>query len=145
MKRRVFLTASLLMLASWVKAKSAASIGFDEMYEGNPILGLQFSEKLKSLAQKTVSVQGFMAPPLKPEANFLVMTREPVSLCPFCNSDQDWPDNIIVVYLSAKQEFVQPNRPIVVTGTLQLGSYTDEQTGFVSLVRLVEATFEVLK
>ena len=115
------------------------------MYEGNPILGLQFSEKLKSLAQKTVSVQGFMAPPLKPEANFLVMTREPVSLCPFCNSDQDWPDNIIVVYLSAKQEFVQPNRPIVVTGTLQLGSHTDEQTGFVSLVRLVEATFEVLK
>ncbi|MBM6928908.1 hypothetical protein [Parasutterella secunda] len=145
MKRRVFLTASLLMLAPWVKAKAAASIGFDEMYEGNPILGLQFSEKLKSLAQKTVSVQGFMAPPLKPEANFLVMTREPVSLCPFCNSDQDWPDNIIVVYLSAKQEFVQPNRPIVVTGTLQLGSYTDEQTGFVSLVRLVEATFEVLK
>lgn len=133
------------MLASWVKAKSAASIGFDEMYEGNPILGLQFSEKLKSLAQKTVSVQGFMAPPLKPEANFLVMTREPVSLCPFCNSDQDWPDNIIVVYLSAKQEFVQPNRPIVVTGTLQLGSHIDEQTGFVSLVRLVEATFEVLK
>ena len=133
------------MLAPWVKAKAAASIGFDEMYEGNPILGLQFSEKLKSLAQKTVSVQGFMAPPLKPEANFLVMTREPVSLCPFCNSDQDWPDNIIVVYLSAKQEFVQPNRPIVVTGTLQLGSQTDEQTGFVSLVRLVEATFEVLK
>lgn len=145
MKRRVFLTASLLMLAPWVKAKAAASIGFDEMYEGNPILGLQFSEKLKSLAQKTVSVQGFMAPPLKPEANFLVMTREPVSLCPFCNSDQDWPDNIIVVYLSAKQEFVQPNRPIVVTGTLQLGSHTDEQTGFVSLVRLIEATFEVLK
>ena len=133
------------MLAPWVKAKAAASIGFDEMYEGNPILGLQFSEKLKSLAQKTVSVQGFMAPPLKPEANFLVMTREPVSLCPFCNSDQDWPDNIIVVYLSAKQEFVQPNRSIVVTGTLQLGSHTDEQTGFVSLVRLVEATFEVLK
>lgn len=40
------------MLAPWVKAKAAASIGFDEMYEGNPILGLQFSEKLKSLAQK---------------------------------------------------------------------------------------------
>ena len=63
MKRRVFLTASLLMLAPWVKAKAAASIGFDEMYEGNPILGLQFSEKFKSLAQKTVSVQGPLAPP----------------------------------------------------------------------------------
>ena len=86
-----------------------------------------------------------MAPPLKPEADFLVMTREPVSLCPFCNSDQDWPDNIIVVYLSKNQEFVQPNRPIVVTGRLELGSFTDKETGFVSLVRLVDATFEVVK
>ena len=128
-----------------VKAASDLKLGFEEMYEGNPILGLQFSQKLKSFADKTVSVEGFMAPPLKPEADFLVMTREPVSLCPFCNSDQDWPDNIIVVYLSKKQEFVQPNRPIVVTGRLELGSFTDKETGFVSLVRLVDATFEVVK
>ena len=105
MKRRVFLTASLLMLAPWVKAKAAASIGFDEMYEGNPILGLQFSEKLKSLAQKTVSVQGFMAPPLKPEANFLVMTREPVSLCPFCNG--------VVIVLSGGRRAAAPGRSTV--------------------------------
>ena len=36
-----------------------------------------------------------MAPPLKAEAAFLILTKEPVSLCPFCNSDQDWPDSII--------------------------------------------------
>ena len=148
MKRRCFLMACLFALTSMptlALADATASIRFEEMYEGNPILGLQFSSKLKSLANKTVSVQGFMAPPLKPEADFLVMTREPGSLCPFCNSDQDWPDNIIVVYLSAKQEFVQPNRPIVVTGKLELGSKTDQETGFVSLVRLVDATFEVMK
>ena len=155
MKRRNFLAAMLFSAMAPVAAVKAASdlkLGFEEMYEGNPILGLrnpilglQFSQKLKSFADKTVSVEGFMAPPLKPEADFLVMTREPVSLCPFCNSDQDWPDNIIVVYLSKKQEFVQPNRPIVVTGRLELGSFTDKETGFVSLVRLVDATFEVVK
>ena len=148
MKRRNFLTAlffSAMAPVAAVKAASDLKLGFEEMYEGNPILGLQFSQKLKSFADKTVSVEGFMAPPLKPEADFLVMTREPVSLCPFCNSDQDWPDNIIVVYLSKKQEFVQPNRPIVVTGRLELGSFTDKETGFVSLVRLVDATFEVVK
>lgn len=148
MKRRNFLAALLFSAMAPVAAVKAASdlkLGFEEMYEGNPILGLQFSQKLKSFADKTVSVEGFMAPPLKPEADFLVMTREPVSLCPFCNSDQDWPDNIIVVYLSKKQEFVQPNRPIVVTGRLELGSFTDKETGFVSLVRLVDATFEVVK
>lgn len=148
MKRRNFLAAMLFSAMAPVAAVKAASdlkLGFEEMYEGNPILGLQFSPKLKSFADKKVSVEGFMAPPLKPEADFLVMTREPVSLCPFCNSDQDWPDNIIVVYLSKKQEFVQPNRPIVVTGRLELGSFTDKETGFVSLVRLVDATFEVVK
>ncbi len=148
MKRRNFLAAlffSAMAPVAAVKAASDLKLGFEEMYEGNPILGLQFSQKLKSFADKTVSVEGFMAPPLKPEADFLVMTREPVSLCPFCNSDQDWPDNIIVVYLSKKQEFVQPNRPIVVTGRLELGSFTDKETGFVSLVRLVDATFEVVK
>ena len=148
MKRRNFLAALFFSAMAPVAAVNAASdlkLGFEEMYEGNPILGLQFSQKLKSFADKTVSVEGFMAPPLKPEADFLVMTREPVSLCPFCNSDQDWPDNIIVVYLSKKQEFVQPNRPIVVTGRLELGSFTDKETGFVSLVRLVDATFEVMK
>ena len=148
MKRRNFLAAlffSAMAPVAAVKAASDLKLGFEEMYEGNPILGLQFSQKLKSFADKTVSVEGFMAPPLKPEADFLVMTREPVSLCPFCNSDQDWPDNIIVVYLSKKQEFVQPNRPIVVTGKLELGSFTDKETGFVSLVRLVDATFEVVK
>ena len=148
MNRRNFLAAlffSAVAPVTAVKAASDLKLGFEEMYEGNPILGLQFSQKLKSLADKTVSVEGFMAPPLKPEADFLVMTREPVSLCPFCNSDQDWPDNIIVVYLSKKQEFVQPNRPIVVTGRLELGSFTDKETGFVSLVRLVDATFEVVK
>ena len=148
MKRRNFLAAlffSAMAPVAAVKAASDLKLGFEEMYEGNPILGLQFSQKLKSFADKTVSVEGFMAPPLKPEADFLVMTREPVSLCPFCNSDQDWPDNIIVVYLSKKQEFVQPNCPIVVTGRLELGSFTDKETGFVSLVRLVDATFEVVK
>ena len=148
MKRRNFLAAlffSAMAPVAAVKAASDLKLGFEEMYEGNPILGLQFSQKLKSFADKTVSVEGFMAPPLKPEADFLVMTREPVSLCPFCNSDQDWPDNIIVVYLSKKQEFVQPNRPIVVTGRLELGSFTDKEIGFVSLVRLVDATFEVVK
>ena len=146
MKRRDFLLSAAAVW--WLvpeKAIAAQSLNFDEMYEGNPILGLQFSEKLQSLKNQIIQIQGFMAPPLKAEAKFLVMTREPVSLCPFCNSDQDWPDNIIVVYLDEKQEFVQPNRPIVVTGRLELGSYTDEETGFVSLVRLKEASFEVLK
>ena len=48
MKRRCFLTACLFALTSMptlALADATASIGFEEMYEGNPILGLQFSSK----------------------------------------------------------------------------------------------------
>ena len=44
MKRRCFLTACLFALTSMptlALADATASIGFEEMYEGNPILGLQ--------------------------------------------------------------------------------------------------------
>lgn len=148
MNRRTFLSAALCAalaaLSGPASAASHPSLSFDEMYSGVSVLGLQFSDKLKSLAGGPVAVRGFMAPPLKADAKFLVLTKEPVSLCPFCNSDQDWPDNIIVVYLSEKTEFVQNNRLIEVQGTLQVGSFTDEETGFVSLVRIVDATFEVV-
>lgn len=153
MNRRTFLSSALRAalalggasaLTRTASAASRPSLTFDEMYSGVSVLGLEFSEKLKSLAGGPVAVQGFMAPPLKADAEFLVLTKEPVSLCPFCNSDQDWPDNIIVVYLSEKTEFVQNNRLIEVCGTLQVGSFTDEETGFVSLVRIVDATFEVV-
>ncbi len=109
-----------------------------------PVLGLQFSEKLKSLSGKRIRIRGFMAPPLKAEAAFLILTKEPVSLCPFCNSDQDWPDSIILVRLASEQAFVQNNRLIEVTGRLETGSETDPETGFVSLVRLADAKYEVI-
>ena len=64
-----------------------------------------------------------------------------MALCPFCSSDSDWPDNILVVYLGEKQTFVQPNAVIEVKGVLEFGSWTDPETGFVSLLRLRNASF----
>ena len=85
-----------------------------------------------------------MAPPLKAEADFLVLTKEPVSLCPFCSSDQDWPNDIILVRLAKRKDFVQSNTLIEVSGQLQIGSETDEKTGFVSLVRIVDADYRIV-
>lgn len=150
MIRRKLLSTALVgfaapMLASFpVRAEPKPNLSFDEMYAGYSVLGLKLSEKLKSLAGKKVTILGFMAPPLKADAKFFVLTKEPVSLCPFCSTDADWPESIIVVFLSEKQDFVQANRIIAVTGTLELGSRMDEETGFVSLVRLVNARFEVI-
>ena len=114
---------------------------FGELYSGRSVLGLTFSGKLKQLAGRKVRMRGFMAPPLKAEASFFVLTGVPVSLCPFCNSDADWPEDIIMVLLGSGQDFVQNNCLIEVEGVLDIGSQVDELTGFVSLVRLLDARF----
>jgi hypothetical protein len=125
-------------------AGAAERLQFSELYKGAGILGLQMSDKLRSLAGKPVEMAGFMAPPLKAEARFFVLTREPLSLCPFCNSDADWPADIVVVLLRDEIRFVQSNQAIVTAGVLELGSKLDPQTGFVSQIRLVDAEYRKL-
>ena len=118
MKKLLLLFFSLLCLTGTAKA-ATAELSFDELYSGGGVLGLQFSDKVKNLAGQRITIKGFMAPPLKAEAAFFVLTREPVALCPFCQSDADWPDNILVVYLSSSQSFVQNNTTIEVEGVLR--------------------------
>jgi hypothetical protein len=140
--RRGFL-GLVALVAFHSSARAATQLTFDELYEVQSVLGLKFTEKVKSLSGANVTMRGFMAPPLKAEAKFFVLTEIPMALCPFCSSDADWPDNIIVVYLDEKQTFVQANAPIDVEGTLEFGSWTDPETGFVSLLRLRHAQFSL--
>jgi hypothetical protein len=86
-------------------------------------------------------MRGYMAPPLKAESGFFVLTREPAALCPFCQSDADWPADIVVVYLKNASALVGAGEPVVVRGRLEVGSWTDPETGFVSQIRIIDATF----
>ena len=143
MKKLLLLFFTLLCLTGTAKA-ATPKLSFDELYSGGGVLGLQFSDKVKGLSGQRVTIKGFMAPPLKAEAAFFVLTREPVALCPFCQSDADWPDNILVVYLSSSQSFVQNNTTIQVEGVLKSGSHRDPYTGFISQLRLRDARFRKL-
>jgi len=114
---------------------------FQDLYSAVGPLGLQFSEGALRLRGRPVAMQGFLAPPLKPEARFFVLCAQPVSLCPFCQSDADWPQEIVVVYPRSGSGTVRStSEPVEVTGTLELGSRQDLETGFVSQVRIVDAT-----
>ncbi len=136
--------AALPVLSFARPAQAGERLGFGELSKSFGVLGLEFSDKVKQLSGREVTVKGFMAPPLKAEANFFVLTEIPMSLCPFCSSDADWPDNIIVVYLARKQTFVQYNAPIEAHGVLEYGSWVDPETGFVSQLRLREAGFNTV-
>ena len=145
-KRRTFvasLAAFSAYLASgagrFVRAAAApAPLKFSEVWGA----GMKFSGKTRSLDKKHVVMRGFMAPPLKPDANFFVLTKMPMAVCPFCESEADWPDDIILVRLEKQEEFVHYNIPIATTGILEIGTDIDEETGFVSRLRIVKATFE---
>lgn len=130
----IFLTAFVLLLGA--APAEAGELSFDEIYSGYSADGLTFSDKTLSLEGGTVTVSGYMAPPLTPTIHFFVLTEVPMSVCPFCSSDADWPDNIIVVKVDDPITALPYDTPITVTGTLEIGSETDEETGFVSQLRV---------
>lgn len=132
---------TLLFLANISLA--ATPLDFDNLYGNISPLGLSFSDTVKENAGRRVTMEGFMAPPLKAEAAFFVLTKMPMSICPFCASDADWPADIVVVYLDKRRTFVDFNQPIRVEGVLDIGSWTDPETGFVSQLRLRHAQFEL--
>jgi hypothetical protein len=139
--RRAVLAALGTLVLSRKADAAPPALTFEELYSAFGVLGMTVSDRVRELTGKRVRMRGFMAPPLKAEADFFVLTSIPMALCPFCSSDADWPSDIVVVYLGQKQTFVQVNATIEVEGLLEYGSWTDPETGFVSLLRLADAWF----
>ena len=121
------------------------TLQFAEFYQGGGARGLILSEKLVALHGKRVVMTGFMAPPLKPALDFFVLTRVPLALCPFCASDAQWPEDIVFVRLPSGQTIRPTSSPLQVVGRLDIGTKTDEATGFVSLVRIAAERVTVLR
>jgi hypothetical protein len=146
--RRTFLLVPFLAVATAALAQGAMSfdnlLTFDSLYKSVGVLGIVYSDQAKALKSKEVRMRGYMAPPLKPESKFFVLTREPVAVCPFCSSDAQWPVDIVVIYLRDTLAPTNFSRRIEVTGTLEMGSWTDPQSSFVSQVRIVDARISKL-
>src|SRR5947209_19197350 len=74
-------------------ADSPTRLFFYQLYSK----GTQLSDVAMKLAGKKVEIVGFMAPPLKAQVPFFVLTDVPMETCPFCDQIAFWPDNIIYV------------------------------------------------
>ncbi|TCS67124.1 hypothetical protein [Primorskyibacter sedentarius] len=137
MDRRQFLYGSacavFLPNVAW-----SEPIKLRELYNKNK----SFSDTALRLEGSKIEVRGYMAPPLKAETNFFVLTRRPMATCPFCESEAEWPSDIVAVYAKRKITPLPFNVPIIATGKLELGTYKDPELGFVSRLRLTDAKFE---
>ena len=131
--RRMCSAAATLMPA--VSAGAAAPcIRIFELYGEDD----QFSPLAEQLKGRRVAVQSFMAPHLKVDSDFFILSNTPVETCSFCASEGDWIDSSIFVRMCRKQESLDPGPFIVVEGTLEIGPERDQETGFISKVRLVD-------
>ena len=138
-RRRLVAALALLPLAS-LAATELPRIRMFELYKDDK----SYSDTAKKLAGKTISMQGFMAPHLKVESDFFVLSNSPAETCPFCASADEWIDTLIFVRMKKRQEATRPGNLIQVEGKLEIGPQTDASTGFVSRVRLVDANFRLL-
>ncbi len=117
------------------------TLDFDHLYKSFGVRGMEFSDRVRELSGQKVAVIGYMAPPLKAESKFFVLSREPLAICPFCDSDANWPLDIVVIYLKYQMPLVSAGARLTVVGRLESGSWLDPESGFVSLLRLVDADF----
>lgn len=120
---------------------AAEFITFEGLYKSFGVRGFAFADRMMALKGREVTIVGYMAPPLKPESAFFVLTREPLAICPFCQSDADWPLDIVVIYLKQETPLVAAGAKVAVTGHLEVGSWTDPRTGFVSQIRIADASY----
>lgn len=144
MDRRSFLglaaTGTLIGAAGLTVPASAATLPdlrFRDMYSR----GKDLSDQALGLQGQRIQMIGYMAPPLKPEINFFVLTKTPMATCPFCDDATDWPNDIVVSYFEGDMEFTRFSNLIRVEGTFDTGIETDEATGFVSKVRLLDISY----
>ena len=125
--------APLVSIQAW----AAEGISFADIAIGDDT----FTDKAKTLAGTLVEMRGYMAPPLKPEVDFFVLTSLPTAVCPFCDSAATWPDDIVLIFLDRPVRALAYDRLISVSGKLEIGTDTDAATGFVSRVRLRDSKY----
>ncbi|MBE3639481.1 hypothetical protein [Mangrovicoccus algicola] len=136
--RRAFLTAALAAPVLLRPALAAdARVRLRDLYDKDG----SFSDLAGQLEGSRISVTGFMAPPLKAESRFFVLTKMPMAVCPFCETEAEWPDDILAVYTKRIVDVVPFNVNIDARGVLELGSYKDPETGFLSMIRLGDASY----
>jgi len=123
--------------------KDVREIRFDQFYAGVGPQGPDYSPLAKSLAGKRVRIAAYAAAPFRADAEFMMLTRSTMHVCPYCNSDNNWPIDIIVAYTKGVIPAPNPTSQISVTGTLELGAKLDPVTGMVSQIRLLNSVVEL--
>jgi hypothetical protein len=144
-RRRVLLAgvSSFALVAGFGRSSSAASpsLQLGDLYRNPDMPGVDYRPKVLAMAGQRVSVKGYVVPHTADRAApFMIVSAEPLAGCPHCLAALDLPSDSVIGYFKEQPKLKDIGLPVMVEGTLELGSRADAKTGFVSAIRLVEAS-----
>ncbi len=100
-------------------------------------------ETLQGLKGKTVTITGYMATLSPLSGEYIYLMNLPYQSCPFCVPNTQQLANTMAVYAPKGRKFDYTDRPVRVTGRLELGDFSDEY-GYTYNYRVVNATYETV-
>lgn len=139
MKRLMLILLALALVAGICGCKDDAS---------GAIAELSFSDAtsvtaIKALDGKKVTIIGYMATLSPLSGEYMYLMNLPYQNCPFCVPNTTQLSNTMAVYAKRGEKFEFTDQAIRVTGTLNVGSYSDD-FGYVYDYRVSDASFEVV-
>ena len=139
MKKLIALALALILAAALLSGCGKGSA------EAQP---LSFAESasldaIKALNGKQVTLTGYMATLSPLSGEYIYLMNLPYQSCPFCVPNTQQLANTMAVYAPKNGKFTYTDRPIRVTGRMELGDFSDEY-GYTYNYRIVDAAYEVV-
>ena len=100
-------------------------------------------DAITALKGKPVVITGYMATLSPLDGSYIYLMNLPYQSCPFCVPNTQQLANTMAVYAPKNQKFTYTDRPVRVTGRLELGDFSDEY-GYTYNYRVVDATYETV-
>ena len=100
-------------------------------------------ETLTALDGKAVTLTGYMATLSPLSGEYIYLMNLPYQSCPFCVPNTQQLANTMAVYAPKGGKFDYTDRPVRVTGRLELGEFTDEY-GYDYNYRIADAKYEIV-
>ena len=100
-------------------------------------------ETIEGLKGKTVTLTGYMATLSPLDGSYIYLMNLPFQSCPFCVPNTQQLANTMAVYAAKGTKFDYTDRPVQITGRMDVGQYADEY-GYEYNYRIVDATCEIV-
>jgi hypothetical protein len=97
-------------------------------------------EQLGALDGKKVSIIGFMSTISPLNGEYIYLINMPYQSCPFCKPNTNQLVNTLAVHAKKGDSFPFTDIPVKMTGTLQIGNFTDV-LGYSYPLQLIDATY----